>query len=202
MTYIEAIGWFSAALSLVTFSMRTMIPLRVAAICSNMASITYGLLLGLYPSLVLNGILLPFNIYRLIEMRRLIKQVSQAAQGDLSVDWLKPFMRKHKIKNGEVLFSKGDKADHLYFLVDGEIRLREINKNLEPGQLFGEIAFFSPEGVRTHTAECMGDGMVLQIGESALKQLYFQNPKFGFYLVRLVSSRLSTDIRRLEDQLA
>ena len=153
MTYVEMIGWLSATLALVTFSMRTMIPLRVAAICSNMASIAYGLLLGLYPTLVLNGMLLPFNIYRLVEMRRLIKQVSHAAQGDLSVDWLKPFMRKHKVKRGEVLFSKGDNADHLYFLVDGDIRLREIGKTLEPGQLFGEIAFFSPEGVRTHTAE-------------------------------------------------
>ena len=176
-----------------------------------MASITYSLLLGLYPGVVLNALLLPFNIYRLVEMRRLIKQVTPrglAAQGDLSVwwrcalDWLKPFMKKHKVKNGEVLFSKGDKADHLYFLVDGDIRLREIDKHMEPGQLFGEIAFFSPEGVRTNTAECVGDGSVLRIGESALKQLYFQNPKFGFYLVRLVSSRLSSDIQRLEAQLA
>ena len=54
MTFIEAFGWFSATLSLVTFSMKTMIPLRTAAICSNMASITYGLLLGLYPGVVLN----------------------------------------------------------------------------------------------------------------------------------------------------
>jgi len=202
MTFVKAFGWFSASLSLVTFSMKTMIPLRTAAICSNMASITYGLLLGLYPGVVLNSILLPFNIYRLIEMRRLIKQVSQAAQGDLSVDWLKPFMKKHTVKSGEVLFSRGDKADQLYFLVEGDIRLREIDKSLEPGHLFGEIAFFSPEGVRTNTAECASDATVLRIGESALKQLYFQNPKFGFYLVRLVSSRLSSDIRRLEEKLA
>ena len=131
MTFVEAFGWFSASLSLVTFSMKTMIPLRTAAICSNVASITYGLLLGLYPGVVLNSILLPFNIYRLIEMRRLIKQVSQAAQGDLSVDWLKPFMKKHNVKSGEVLFSRGDKADHLYFLIEGDIRLREIDKSLE-----------------------------------------------------------------------
>ena len=169
MTFIKAFGWFSAALSLVTFSMKMMIPLRTAAICSNMASITYGLSLGLYPGIVLNAVLLPFNIYRLVEMRRLIIQVSQAAQGDLSVDWLKPLMRKHKLKSGEVLFSKGDKADHLYFLVDGDICLREIDKHLEPGQLFGEIGFFSPEGVRTHSAEWVSDGTVLRIGESSLK---------------------------------
>ena len=111
-------------------------------------------------------------------------------------------MSKRTVKSGEVLFAKGDTADHLYFLVDGDVRLREIDKHMEPGQLFGEIAFFSPEGVRTNTAECVADGAVLQIGESALKQLYFQNSKFGFFLVRLVSSRLSSDIRRLEEQLA
>lgn len=31
-----------------------------------------------------------------------------------------------------------------------------------------------------------------------LRQLYFQNPKFGFYFLRLTSERLFRDIRRLE----
>jgi len=75
MTFIKAFKWFSAALSLVTFSKKTMVPLRTAAICSNTASITYGLSLGLYPGIVLNAVLLPFNIYRLTEAAILTFQV-------------------------------------------------------------------------------------------------------------------------------
>ena len=113
--------------------MKAIIPLCTAAICSNMASVTCGLLLGLSPGVVVNAVLLPFNIYYLVEIRRLFKELSLAARSDLSVDWLKPFMRKHKVKSGEVLFSKGEKADNLHFLVDGGIRLREIVKIMEPG---------------------------------------------------------------------
>ncbi len=43
--------------------------------------------------------------------------------------------------------------------------------------------------------------MVLSIDESGLKQLYYQNPKFGFELIGLVAGRLSADVRRLEKAL-
>ena len=91
-------------------------------------------------------VLFPFNFYRLVEIRRLIKQVSLCAWGDLFVDWLKSFMRKLKMQSSGVLFSRGEKVDHLYFLVAGGIRLREVNKHMKPEQLFGRIAFFISRG--------------------------------------------------------
>ena len=33
--------------------------------------------------------------------------------------------------------------------------------------------------------------------ESAFKQLYYQNPEFGYYIVQLIGRRLSSDIERL-----
>jgi CRP/FNR family cyclic AMP-dependent transcriptional regulator len=39
---------------------------------------------------------------------------------------------------------------------------------------------------------------LLAIGCSQLGQLYFQNPSFGFYFLRLIAKRLFEDIRRLE----
>ena len=51
-----------------------------------------------------------------------------------------------------MLFRHGDEAEHLYILVEGRVDFLEINASLGPGQMFGEIAFFSPERRRTVTA--------------------------------------------------
>jgi len=70
MTLPEALGFLASTLVLVTFGMRTMVPMRLAAISSNLAFIAYALTLGLTPIWVLHGILLPLNIYRLLECRQ------------------------------------------------------------------------------------------------------------------------------------
>jgi CRP/FNR family transcriptional regulator, cyclic AMP receptor protein len=68
--------------------------------------------------------------------------------------------------------------------------------------VFGEIAFFAPSKRRTLTARCTEDSLVLSVNQSTVRQLYFQNPAFGFELVGLVAGRLSADVARLQEQLA
>ena len=111
-------------------------------------------------------------------------------------------MKLRKLTAGTVLFRKGDLADHLYCLVDGVIELDDIGLRLEPGKIFGEIAFFAPDKRRTHTARCVGECTVLVVDEATLKQLYFQNPSFGFHLIGLVAGRLSEDVRRIEKRFS
>ena len=99
----EIAGYLAAVLVFLTFYMKTMIPLRIIGICSNCMFIIYGSLNGLYPVLVLHLILLPLNGLRLREMLRLTQQVRRAAQGDLNMDWLKPFTSTRWAKSGEAL---------------------------------------------------------------------------------------------------
>ncbi len=181
---------------------KTMLPLRWLAVAANTGSLFYGVFAPSLTTILLEIVLLPINVYRAVEMRRLTHQVTQAAaSGDTSGVWLKPYMKARKFKNGDVLFKKGDPADNLYFLASGRIEWVEIGEFLEPGRAFGEIAFFSPEKKRTLTGRCVDDCVVLSIDESGLKQLYYQNPKFGFELIGLVAGRLSADVRRLEKLL-
>ena len=70
MTLPQALGFLAAGLVLVTFGMRTMVPMRIAAIASNLAFIAYGVSLELTPVWLLHGILLPLNANRLLEARR------------------------------------------------------------------------------------------------------------------------------------
>jgi CRP/FNR family transcriptional regulator, cyclic AMP receptor protein len=63
--WTDIIGYFGAFLLVLTFFMSSMIPLRITAICSSLAWLTYGLVDTLYPIIVLHMILLPLNSYRL-----------------------------------------------------------------------------------------------------------------------------------------
>lgn len=193
----------AAALVVISAFVRTMIPLRWLAVGSNAGFIVYGALHGSLVTLVLMATLLPINIFRAAEMTRLTRRVTKAAgASDLSGVWLKPYMKAKKIRAGKVLFRKGDQADHLYLLADGQIELVDIGKMLDAGKIFGEIAFFAPNKSRTHTARCVTNCTVLMIDESTLKQLYYQNPSFGFHLIELVAGRLTADIQRMESRLS
>lgn len=202
MDYITLVGFLAAALVIATLSMRTMVPLRIIGICSNVAFVTYGVLFGSYPTIVLHSILFPLNVYRLREMLNLVKQVKSASQGDMSMDWLKPFMHKRAITAGEIMFRKGDEADRMFFVVSGRLHLQEIDIDLSPGALVGELGMLAPARARTQTLVCTQSGSVLEITYDKIEELYYQNPKFGFYFLRLSTGRLFENIARLERTLA
>lgn len=203
----EIIAWLAAiggaALVIAGAFVRTMIPLRWLAVLSNLGFVIYGALLGHMLTFVVTTLLLLANLYRLREMMRLTRRVRRAVdERDHSGVWLRPYMQSQRLPAGSTLFHKGDAADKLYCLIDGRIELSEIGVALEPGKIFGEIAFFAPDRRRTQTARCVEDCTVMSIDESTLKQLYFQNPSFGFHLVELVAGRLTQDVRRLEARLS
>ncbi len=67
MSTDELIGYLASLLVLTTFCMRDMVALRVVAIASNIAFITYAVLAGIGPVLLLHAALLPVNLLRLAQ---------------------------------------------------------------------------------------------------------------------------------------
>lgn len=202
MHLVDVAGYVAAVLVFLTFYMKTMIPLRLVGICSNCVFIIYAYFGTLYTVLILHIILLPLNLLRLREMLRLTKQVSAATRADLSMDWLKPFTSTRQLQTGDVLFRKGDRADAMFFIVSGAYRLVEIGVQLPQGQVVGELGLLAPDQARTQTLECTASGEVLQITYEQVKQLYYQNPQFGFYFLQLTTKRLFENIAHLERELA
>jgi CRP/FNR family transcriptional regulator, cyclic AMP receptor protein len=200
--WADGLGYLAAVLTIATYSRTTMISLRIVGLSANCISIAYGIFAHVYPPLFLHVVLLPLNSMRLYQMLQLIEKVKVASQGDLSMNWLKPFMTRRKVRAGEVIFGKGDIASAMYYTVAGRYRLKEIENDIGPGQVIGELGLVSPENKRTLTFECVEDGELLVIGYAQVKQLYFQNPKFGFYFLDLIGERLFRDIERLEERLA
>jgi CRP-like cAMP-binding protein len=181
-----------------TLMVRTIVPLRVIGIISNVFFIAYGALAGSASTFFLYLLSLPINAIRLRQMLSLVRKARVSAQGDLSMDWLRPFMSPRKYRKGDVLFQKGDAAKEMFLTVTGKFLVTEINVELPPGRMMGELGFVDPKNRRTQTVECIEDGDVLTITYEKLLELYFQNPEFGYYLLRLTTERLMQNISRLE----
>jgi len=187
-----------AAFYAATLLMRTMVPLRVLGIVSALFFMAYGALAGAISTFFMYLLLLPINSLRLLQMRNLVKKARVAAQGDLSMDWLKPFMNRRHYRHGEVLFRKGQPANEMYLTVTGKFLVSEIGIELPPGRLMGELGFVTPNNRRTQTVQCIEDGDVLAISYDRLLEIYFENPEFGYYFLRLASDRLLQNNERLE----
>lgn len=142
--WIELAGYLASALVAARFYMKTIIPLRLFAITSNIVFITYGIGAGLYPVIILNTFLFPLNILRRIQMKKLINSMKEASGGNFSLQSLIPYMLREKVKKGDVLFKMGDPADKMYYLCRGRVALEEYCLTMNKGGLLGEMGIFSP----------------------------------------------------------
>jgi CRP/FNR family transcriptional regulator, cyclic AMP receptor protein len=199
MDYAAAAG---IALSVVQYWMKTMIPLRVIAITTNVLFLIYATLAGVYPTLILNCILLPLNLWRLSEMRKLVREAENASRSDLDMSWLQPFMSRRRVEAGEILFHKGDVADAMYLVTSGRFVLSEINLAVAIGTVVGELGMLAPERRRTLSLVCVEAGEVQALAYDRFEELYFQNPSFGLSFLKLTTGRLFQNIARLENELA
>ena len=201
---ITVIGLIGGAFYLASHYMRAMVPLRVLSLVSNVLLITFSVFhlefdwakLIVSPEFLLNSILLPMNAKRLIEIMRLTREIEKVTEKSPVSEWLLPHMHLHKHKAGHVLFREGDEADEIYYVASGRLRLEGVGATIGPDNLVGEIALFSPDKKRTLTIVCETDCELYMMTDEQIYQLYYQNPKLGFYFMRLVVSRLLADVQR------
>ena len=186
----ELIGIAAAAASLYAANSRTIIPLRIAAIVANALAMAYSALHGTYPTFVLNAVLLPLNAWRLHGMLKLIRDIDAAANSDMNADWLLPYMRPKSFKAGDIMMKRGEYAHGAFYVAAGEVEIVELGKTVGPGTLLGEIGLFAPDGLRISTVRAKTDVQAARIDYDQFKELYFQNPEFGFRLLHLIVGRL------------
>jgi CRP/FNR family cyclic AMP-dependent transcriptional regulator len=188
--FAELVGIAAAAASLYAAQARTIIPLRIAAIVANALAMAYSSMHGTYPTLALNAILLPLNVWRLRAMLHLVRDIDLATKSDMNVDWLLPYTRPALFKAGDVIMARGDYATAAFYIVSGEVEMVEIHATFGKGTLVGEIGLFAPDGRRNMTVRCKTAVHAAQIDYDRFKELYFQNPQFGFLLLHLIVARM------------
>jgi CRP-like cAMP-binding protein len=106
-------------------------------------------------------------------------------------------MKKRSLSAGEFLIRKGEQADRLYYLSNGEIEITDYGKKLGPGAIVGEIGVFASQQKRSATIACITDCSVYELTEGMAKQLYLQDRLFGFWILRLIINRLLENNRYL-----
>jgi CRP/FNR family transcriptional regulator, cyclic AMP receptor protein len=171
--FAEGFGVAAALASLYAAQSKTIIPLRWAAIAANALAMIYSALHGTYPTFALNAILLPINAWRLHAMLHLVADIDRAIKSD-------------------VMMARGDYATAAFYIVAGEVEIPDLNQIYGAGTLLGEIGLFTPDGRRTRTVRCKSDVRAAVLDYDRFKELYFQNPEFGFRLLRLIVARLQT----------
>jgi hypothetical protein len=193
----------SASLFIVaSASSKTMMPLRSLAIAANCVLIVFFAATHAWLPLLLQALALPLNAWRLYQMVVLVTNVREAVRGKPSLDWLKPFMAERHFRKGDLLFAKGEAADQMFYTMTGRYVLLELGIEIEPGHVVGELGMLAPNNRRTATLECIEAGNVLSITYEQVEELYYQNPTFGFYFLRLATARLFDNVIRIESELA
>jgi CRP/FNR family cyclic AMP-dependent transcriptional regulator len=190
ITYVDMVGYMGGLVTVWGLNQKTMIPLRAGAVIGNLVFLIFGFLAGSNPTFVVHALLLPLNTYRMLQMLRLVRDMRQSTGGNNSLEPLVPFMKREREKAGTELFRLGDAPDRMILIKSGIILLKEIDVRCHEGEVLGEIAMFSPDGRRTCTAVCETDCELFTLSNTAMAQLFAQNPRFAMFLVRVIVRRL------------
>ena len=196
--WVDLVGYLGTAIFISGYAMDKVISLRIVSLISSVVLFLYGFLITSYPIMIEEVVFVPVNAWGLYKMVRLIRQSKEAVEGHPTVDWVRPFATKVRCEEGQVLFQEGDPANDMYCVESGVFSLVGTDIQMAKGDIIGELGFLSPGNRRTQTLRCDGAGVLLRISYDSLKELYFQNPRFGFLLLRLVSERLFRDRAALQ----
>ena len=122
-------------------------------------------------------------------------------------DHLVASVREHKLEKGQILFHRGDAAEHFYYVNTGLIELSLIapsgeKKTLEvvgAGRTFGEAVAFMQEHKFPVTAEALEDSHTAQIPNSAYLDVLKSNSGACMRLLADISRHLHARVREIEN---
>lgn len=201
LTWLDLLGYLGILLSLLSISLTTMLPLRIAALSSQVVFIAYGFFMHDYLLFILYTLIFLVNICKLLQLKRIARKVQIASISAPSFDKIIPIMTKHFLRKGEVLFHKDDVANSLYYIKEGLLEIVDLNMVTTAEDVLGEVGMFTPDHKRTATVIAKTDSIIYELSEDKVKQLYFQDPSFGFSVLQLITMRLIQNERRAAMQL-
>ena len=187
-------GFIGALLTLASYLMKSMLPLRLMALAANFFFVAYGYLESALPSLMLYATMIPINAKKVYEIKKLVRAIEHAKADTPVSEWLLPHMTRRVAKAGEVLWHKGDKATEMLYVEKGQLKLQEYDELIGPGSLVGEIGLFAPDNRRTRTIVCATNCTLYGLSSEAMALLYYENPKLGYHVMRLIVARLMHDV--------
>jgi sigma-B regulation protein RsbU (phosphoserine phosphatase) len=110
-------------------------------------------------------------------------------------EWPLSFMRRKSFRRGEFLFRVGERAEELFYVVKGTIRLPELNRSLHPGQVVGEMGIFSPAKERTASAVAEEDLEVYAMDGQDVRGLMSRDPGLATKLIEVIIKRMMEHLK-------
>jgi len=121
-------------------------------------------------------------------------QMKQVSRGN--------YLMRNVLKHN-VVFNEGSKGDAAYILAEGKIEIsgvveghKKVFAILTPISIFGEMALFLDEGVRTATATALEDAKVIVVTKDDLDEFVRESPKVIASIITVLVSRLKTTTRK------
>lgn len=114
--------------------------------------------------------------------------------------------RKIQFDRGQLLFSRGDVADSIYVVIEGEVAIETISEQgrpvrvatLRPGQVIGELAVLD-EAARTADARATQPSLLLKIDGAAFLMAVKEDPAFALTIIRNLITRLCETNDQIEN---
>ena len=115
-----------------------------------------------------------------------------------SEDQLKELMKvteKKTFKKGTQIYKEGDRANQLYIVSKGWVKLRKIDpgkdidisfENRGKGELFGSACFMKPQEY-TLNAVCMEDAEVMSMNADDLFDLFHKDYQIGYLFMKEIA---------------
>lgn len=113
--------------------------------------------------------------------------------------------RSLRKERGEFVYTPGDRAETVYVLKKGRIKLSVLSESgkefaidiFQPGDIFGEFALVDEE-TRSNMAQALDDALMWVFGKRDFTRLLETRPKLAMNYIRLVGGRR----RRMEKKLS
>src|ERR1044071_3005538 len=106
---------------------------------------------------------------------------------------------------GEFIYMPGDRADYVYILRQGRVKLSVLAESgkeiaidiIQPGEIFGEFALVD-ESPRSNMTQALDDVLMWVVAKREFTELLSSQPKLALSYIRLVGDRR----RRMEKKLS
>lgn len=124
------------------------------------------------------------------------------------VEILSPIMLDVLYQAGQIIFGQGDRADYLYFVIDGMVSIRfkpedgpELSvADVREGGVFGWSSAMG-SACYTSSAICAQDGLFVRIAGDDLKTLCQEHPETGILILNRLAGVIAQRLRGTHEQV-
>jgi CRP-like cAMP-binding protein len=117
---------------------------------------------------------------------------------DGDVEWLASAGERISLEPGTVLIPVGTRIDYLYFVLDGQLRVKTAAGDpiatLESGEILGEMSLVDPAPTAV-SVEVLTDATVLRIADALVREKLASDPGFAARFYRALCVFLAHRLR-------